>query len=128
MKRDFTYIDDIVTGVLKVLDNPPEGSPEWSGKNPDPSSSPAPYRIYNIGNSNPTLTNCVIWGNKAQDGPQIYLDSDSHASVNYSDVLGGEQDVYMGQGCTLIWGEGNIETDPYTNIIRLFYQLSTVKL
>ena len=53
MKRDFTYIDDIVTGVLKVLDNPPEGIPEWSGKNPDPSSSPAPYRIYNIGNNSP---------------------------------------------------------------------------
>ncbi len=53
MKRDFTYIDDIVTGVLKVLDNPPGGSPEWSGKDPDPSSSPAPYRLYNIGNNSP---------------------------------------------------------------------------
>jgi len=51
MKRDFTYIDDIVTGVVKVLDTPPKGDPSWNGKNPDPSSSPAPYRIYNIGNN-----------------------------------------------------------------------------
>lgn len=53
MKRDFTYIDDIVTGVVKVLDHPPEGDSSWSGKNPDPSSSTAPYRIYNIGNNSP---------------------------------------------------------------------------
>ncbi|MBN2418514.1 MAG: NAD-dependent epimerase [Deltaproteobacteria bacterium] len=53
MKRDFTYIDDIVTGVIKVLDNPPKGNSTWSGKDPDPSSSPAPYRIYNIGNNSP---------------------------------------------------------------------------
>jgi UDP-glucuronate 4-epimerase len=53
MKRDFTYIDDIVTGVVKVLDHPPEGDPSWSGKNPDPSRSTAPYRIYNIGNNSP---------------------------------------------------------------------------
>ena len=53
MKRDFTYIDDIVTGVVKVLDRPPEGDPAWSGKAPDPSSSRAPYRVYNIGNNSP---------------------------------------------------------------------------
>jgi UDP-glucuronate 4-epimerase len=53
MKRDFTYIDDIVTGVVKVLDHIPEGDPAWSGKSPDPSRSPAPYRIYNIGNNSP---------------------------------------------------------------------------
>ncbi len=53
MKRDFTYIDDIVKGVIKVLDNPPEGDADWSGENPDPSTSRAPYRIYNIGNNSP---------------------------------------------------------------------------
>jgi len=53
MKRDFTYIEDIVTGVLKVLDNPPEGNKKWGGENPEPSSSPAPYKIYNIGNNSP---------------------------------------------------------------------------
>jgi len=53
MRRDFTYIDDIVEGVVRVIDNPPKGNPKWSGKNPDPSSSKAPYKIYNIGNSSP---------------------------------------------------------------------------
>jgi UDP-glucuronate 4-epimerase len=53
MKRDFTYIDDIVTGVLKILDKAPAGDPKWSGKDPDPSRSQGPYRIYNIGNNSP---------------------------------------------------------------------------
>jgi len=53
MQRDFTYIDDIVEGVIRVIDNPPKGNEEWSGKNPDPSSSKAPYKIYNIGNNSP---------------------------------------------------------------------------
>ena len=53
MRRDFTYVDDIVTGIVKVLDHPPEGNPSWSGKNPDPSRSKAPYRLYNIGNNSP---------------------------------------------------------------------------
>lgn len=53
MLRDFTYIDDIVEGIKRVLDNPPSPNPNWSGKNPDPHSSKAPYKIYNIGNNNP---------------------------------------------------------------------------
>jgi len=53
MKRDFTYIDDIVEGVIRVIDNPPKGNQEWTGKNPDPSSSVAPYKVYNIGNNSP---------------------------------------------------------------------------
>lgn len=53
MQRDFTYIDDIVDGILHVIENQPKGNPNWTGKNPDPSSSVAPYRLYNIGNSSP---------------------------------------------------------------------------
>ncbi|PSB03047.1 NAD-dependent epimerase [Merismopedia glauca] len=51
MKRDFTYVDDIVAGVVKVLDNPAKVNPNWSGLDPDPATSMAPYRIYNIGNN-----------------------------------------------------------------------------
>ncbi|MBS1718663.1 MAG: NAD-dependent epimerase [Armatimonadetes bacterium] len=51
MKRDFTYIDDIVAGVLATLDQPAESSPAWDAMNPDPAISDAPYRVYNIGNS-----------------------------------------------------------------------------
>jgi len=53
MRRDFTYIDDIVEGVVRVIDNPAKSNPLWSGKNPDPATSKAPYRIYNIGNNAP---------------------------------------------------------------------------
>jgi UDP-glucuronate 4-epimerase len=53
MQRDFTYIDDIIEGVVRVIDNPPTGDKIWSGVKPNPSSSFAPYRVYNIGNSSP---------------------------------------------------------------------------
>ncbi|MBD5164884.1 NAD-dependent epimerase [Helicobacter sp.] len=53
MLRDFTYIDDIVEGIVRVLDNVAQPNPIWSGLNPDPHSSKAPYKIYNIGNNNP---------------------------------------------------------------------------
>ncbi|HNW16713.1 MAG TPA: NAD-dependent epimerase [bacterium] len=53
MLRDFTYIDDIVEGVVRVIDNVPRGNVNWNGKKPDPSSSKAPYKIYNIGNNAP---------------------------------------------------------------------------
>ena len=53
MQRDFTYIDDIVEGVLRVLERIPAPNPHWNGDHPDPGSSPAPYRIYNIGNHSP---------------------------------------------------------------------------
>ncbi|MBF0369968.1 MAG: NAD-dependent epimerase [Magnetococcales bacterium] len=52
-RRDFTYIDDIVEGVIRVLDRVPQGNPQWSGDAPDPATSLAPYRVYNIGNNNP---------------------------------------------------------------------------
>ena len=51
--RDFTYIDDIVNGVIKILDNPATINVNWNGNQPDPASSKAPWRIYNIGNSKP---------------------------------------------------------------------------
>ncbi|MEE4299570.1 MAG: NAD-dependent epimerase [Pseudomonadales bacterium] len=53
-KRSFTYIDDIVEGVLRSLDRVPEGKVDWDAESPDPSTSAAPYRIYNIGNQQPT--------------------------------------------------------------------------
>ena len=52
-RRDFTYIDDIVEGVVRVLDRVPEPNPEWSGDAPDSATSTAPYQLYNIGNNQP---------------------------------------------------------------------------
>ena len=52
-RRDFTYIDDIVEGILRILDRPAPANPDWRGDQPDPGSSKAPWRVYNIGNSSP---------------------------------------------------------------------------
>ncbi len=54
MMRDFTFVDDIVEGVIRAADRPPTGNPEWKSDDPDPSTSDAPWRIFNIGNSRPT--------------------------------------------------------------------------
>jgi UDP-glucuronate 4-epimerase len=72
MIRDFTYIDDIVEGVVRILDVVPEPDPNWKSDDPDPATSNAPYRIYNIGNNRPVellhyisvLEQCL--GRKAQ--------------------------------------------------------------
>jgi len=52
-RRDFTYVDDIVEGVIRVLDKPAQPNPHWSGDNPDSATSLAPWRVYNIGNNSP---------------------------------------------------------------------------
>jgi len=53
MKRDFTYIDDIVDGVIKLIPTTPESNPNWNGHNPDSATSFAPYKLFNIGNNQP---------------------------------------------------------------------------
>lgn len=53
MMRDFTYVDDIVEAISRLVEKPAQRNPEWSGANPDPSSSYAPYKVYNIGNNSP---------------------------------------------------------------------------
>jgi UDP-glucuronate 4-epimerase len=91
MRRDFTYIDDIIEGVARVMDRIPEPNPQWDGDSPDPASGSGPYRLYNIGNNNPVelmrfievLENCL--GKKAEkhllpmqagDVPATYADVD----------------------------------------------------
>lgn len=53
MRRDFTYVDDVVQAVVRLIDRPAKRDPNWSGDNPDPARSSAPWRIYNVGNNNP---------------------------------------------------------------------------
>lgn len=91
MHRDFTYIDDIVEGIVRVMDTVPEPDINWSGAAPDPGSSKAPYKIYNIGNNQPielirfieVLENCLGMEAKknmlpmqAGDLPSTYADVD----------------------------------------------------
>ncbi len=91
MRRDFTYVDDIVEGVIRVTDRIPQPNPMWSGNDPDPGTSKAPYKLYNIGNNQPVELMYLIetleraLGRKAQknmldmqpgDVPATYADVD----------------------------------------------------
>ncbi|WP_010584368.1 NAD-dependent epimerase [Schlesneria paludicola] len=60
MRRDFTYIDDIVQGVIRVADRIPEANPDWSSDHPDPGTSRGPFKIYNIGNNQPVELMALI--------------------------------------------------------------------
>lgn len=53
MRRDFTYVDDVSQALVRLIDRPPQGQPDWDGTKPDPATSAAPWKIYNIGNSHP---------------------------------------------------------------------------
>ena len=108
-RRDFTYIDDIVEGVIRTLDHIPEPNPDWSGDHPDSASSTAPYALYNIGNNEPVelmhyievLEDCL--GKKAEknllplqpgDVPDTYADvEDLVKDVDYKPDMSGEQGV-----------------------------------
>ena len=59
-QRDFTYIEDIVEGLVRVIDNPAKANPNWDGNTPDPGSSFAPWKVYNIGSNNPVKLNDYI--------------------------------------------------------------------
>ena len=108
-KRSFTYIDDIVEGVIRTLDKVPAPNPDWDGKAPDPATSNAPYRLYNIGNEQPVellryievLEKCL--GRKARmemlplqagDVPDTEADvSELIAAVDYRPTVSVEEGV-----------------------------------
>jgi UDP-glucuronate 4-epimerase len=108
-RRDFTYIDDIVEGVVRVIDNVATPNPDWNGDAPDSATSRAPYRLYNIGNNQPVelmhyievLENCL--GRKAEknllplqpgDVPATYADvSDLVSDVGYKPDMSVEQGI-----------------------------------
>ena len=74
MRRDFTYIDDVVEGVLRASERVPAPNPQWDGGHPDPGSSTAPYRLYNIGNSEPVDLMHVIATLEAALGRKAQLE------------------------------------------------------
>jgi len=105
MSRDFTYIDDIVEGIIKVIDNPAKPNPNWNPKEPDISSSSAPYRLYNIGNNSPTKLLDFIeileetLGKKAQKNFMPMQDGDVVST--YADVSGLIEDFRYNPKTTL---------------------------
>lgn len=109
MQRDFTYIDDIVEGIIRVNDNPPVENPNWNADSSDPSVSSAPYKVYNIGNNNPVKLMDFITaledkiGKRAEknmlpiqpgDVPSTYADvSDLIENLNYKPNTTVEQGI-----------------------------------
>lgn len=108
-RRDFTYIDDIVEGVIRVLDQPARSNPNWNGSHPDPGTSTAPWRVYNIGNNSPVELMDYIaaleeaLGKKADmellplqpgDVPDTYADvHDLVENFNYKPAMPVEQGI-----------------------------------
>jgi UDP-glucuronate 4-epimerase len=97
MRRDFTYIDDVVEGVIRVMDRVPQPDPKWSTEKPECGSSSAPYRIYNIGNHNPVELGYFIevlerkLGKKAKQNLLPLQDGDVPAT--YADIEDLARDV-----------------------------------
>ncbi len=96
MRRDFTYIDDIVDGVVRVMDRIPKPDPKWRGEEPTPGSSYAPYRIYNIGNNNSEQLTSMIeeiekaLGKKAEKNMLPMQAGDVQATAANIDALQNE--------------------------------------
>src|SRR5690606_33448651 len=97
MRRDFTYVDDSVEGVVRTADRPAPPDPSWSGAEPDPGTSSAPYRVYNIGNNQPVELLRMIeileeaLGRKAEKNLLPMQPGDVYAT--YADVEALERDV-----------------------------------
>lgn len=122
MERDFTYIDDIVEGVYRVIFKVPEADPKWSGTAPDPATSYCPYRVYNIGNNNKeqlmryieVLEDCL--GIKAQKKLLDMQPGDVPAT--YADVDDLVRDLDYRPGTTLEYGVAK-----FVDWYRAYFQL-----
>ena len=97
MRRDFTYIDDIAEAVVRLIGRPPQGEPTWDGSQPDPATSKAPWKIYNIGNSRPEeLTHVVSllekeFGKTAEK--ELLPMQPGDVEATYADVAALEQEI-----------------------------------
>ena len=122
MQRDFTYIDDIIEGVVRVIDKIPEANQNWRGDRPDPGSSKAPYKIYNIGNNQPVelmifieaIENCL--GLKAEK--KLLPIQPGDVPVTYADVDDLFRDVGFKPSTSIEVGIAN-----FVNWYRDFYQV-----
>ena len=109
MRRDFTYVDDVSDAICRLVDQPPQGDPAWSGAKPDPSTSLAPWKIYNIGNNKPEELLHVVallekeFGKSARremlpmqpgDVPETYADiEDLTRDVGFRPSVGAEEGI-----------------------------------
>lgn len=112
MERDFTYIDDIVEGISRMMvSEPPKGNPEWNGVNPDPSSSKAPYRIYNIGHNEPVKLMHFISAIEKETGKKAIIEympmQPGDVRKTWADVNGLKEDFNYKPGTSVDEGIKN---------------------
>lgn len=112
MKRDFTYIDDIVEGVVRVMERKPKPNPQWSGDSPDPGTSYTNYKVYNIGNNNPTELSAFI--------DEIESAVGKRAIKNLMDIQPGDVPATYADIDDLISDVGFKPATPLTDGIRQF--------
>ena len=120
--RDFTYIDDIVEGVLRVADHSPAPNLAWSGDDPDPASSLAPYRIYNIGNNSPVKLMDFIASIEKATGRKAEMNflpaQPGDVSATYADVSALEADFSYSPDTPIDQGVQN-----FVDWYRSYYQI-----
>jgi len=97
MRRDFTYIDDVSQAVVRLIDRPPQGRPDWDANRPDPATSAAPWRIYNIGNNQPEELTYVISLLEKEFGKSAVKEmlpmQPGDVEATYADVADLERDI-----------------------------------
>jgi len=122
MRRDFTYVDDIVEGIVRLIPKPPTGNPGWSGENPDPASSFAPYKIYNIGNNQPVELLHFIEVLESKLGRKAVKNllplQEGDVPETYADVDDLMQDVGFKPSTTIETGIGN-----FVNWYKEYYKV-----
>jgi len=97
MRRDFTYVDDVSLAVVRLIDRPPQGRPDWDANRPDPATSAAPWRIYNIGNNQPEELTYVISLLEKEFGKSAVKEmlpmQPGDVEATYADVADLERDI-----------------------------------
>jgi UDP-glucuronate 4-epimerase len=97
MRRDFTYVDDVSQALVRLIDRPPQGQPDWDGTKPDPATSAGPWKIYNIGNSHPEDLIYVISLLEKEFGRTAIKEmlpmQPGDVEVTYADVTDLERDI-----------------------------------
>jgi UDP-glucuronate 4-epimerase len=117
MQRDFTYVDDIVEGVVRVIQKIPSPNPKWSSDYPDPGTSYAPYKIYNIGNNNPVQLSEFI--------SEIEKSIGKKAVKNYMDIQPGDVPATYADIQDLIDDVGFKPSTPLSEGIQKFMEWYT---
>lgn len=125
MERDFTYVDDIVEGIVRVAAKPPQGHTDWNPEAPKPSASPAPYRVYNIGAGRPV--NLLKFIETIEDTLGIKAEKNfmeiqpGDVEITYADTTELERDFGYRPTTTLQAGIGK-----FVEWYRAYYQVGQV--